>query len=116
MGGAVILNWVLGAIIIVLIVGGGLYAALRHGKAGPNTRDARRYFRAKDDPQVTPLAEHVPTERVAAAGGLTHPRSPRWDASPERDASPDADADAADAQPRTPVPGDQAAEPGRAPQ
>jgi hypothetical protein len=26
MGGAVILNWVLGAIIIVLIVGGGLYA------------------------------------------------------------------------------------------
>jgi hypothetical protein len=116
MGGAVILNWVLGAIIIVLIVGGGLYAALRHGKAGPNTRDARRYFRAKDDPQVTPLAEHVPTERVAAAGGLTHPRSPRWDASPERDASPDAAAAAAGAQPRTPVPGDQAAEPGRAPQ
>jgi hypothetical protein len=114
MGGAVILNWVLGAIIIVLIVGGGLYAALRHGKAGPDNRDARRYFRAKDDPQVTPLAEHVPTERVAAAGGLTQRRSPRRDASPERDASPDADA--AGGQPSAPLSGDQAAEPGRTPQ
>ena len=33
MGGAVILNWVLGAIIIVVIIGGGVYAILYHGKA-----------------------------------------------------------------------------------
>ncbi|HEY8044294.1 MAG TPA: hypothetical protein VIF35_08525 [Streptosporangiaceae bacterium] len=113
MGGAVILNWVLGAIIVVLIVGGGLYAALRHGKAGPDNRDARRYFRAKDDPQVTPLAEHVPTERVAVAGGLTQLRSPWPDATQERDASPDADV--TDGQPSAPVTGDQAAGPGRTP-
>jgi cbb3-type cytochrome oxidase subunit 3 len=74
--GAVVLNWVLGAIIIVLIVGGGIYAAVRHGKAGPDDREARRYLRAKDDPQVTLLGEHVPTEAVAAAGGLAEPRSP----------------------------------------
>jgi hypothetical protein len=80
MGGAVILNWVLGAIIIVLIVGGGIYAIVWHGKAGPDNQEARRYLRAKDDPEVTPLAEHVPTEAVAAAGGLTEPRSPRQDA------------------------------------
>ena len=76
MSGAVILNWVLGAIIVVLIVGGGIYAAVRHGKAGPNDQEARRYLRAKDDPQVTLLGEHVPTEAVAAAGGLAEPRSP----------------------------------------
>ena len=38
MGGAVILNWVLGAIIFVAIVGGGVYAIFRHGKAGRTTR------------------------------------------------------------------------------
>ena len=103
MGGAVILNWVLGAIIIVLIVGGGLYAALRHGKAGPNNREARRYFRAKDDPQVTPLGEHVPTERVAASGGLTQLRSPLRDADPNG------------GQPGTRLSGEQTAEPGRDP-
>lgn len=80
MGGAVILNWVLGAIIVVLIIGGGVYAIGWHGKAGPDNREARQYLRAKDDPQVTPLGEHVPTERVAAAGGLTESRSPRQDA------------------------------------
>lgn len=33
MSGAVVLNWVLGAIIIVVIVGGGMYAVFFHGKA-----------------------------------------------------------------------------------
>ena len=107
MGGAVILNWVLGAIIIVLIIGGGLYAAFRHGKAGANDRDARRYFRAKDDPQVTPLGEHVPTERVAAAGGLTELRSPLRDA--RQNAGSNGGADSR-------LPGDQTAGPGRDPE
>jgi hypothetical protein len=80
MSGAVILNWVLGAIIFVLIVGGGVYAIVRHGKAGPNYREARRHYRAKADPNVTPLAEHVPSEPVAAADGLTEPRTPLQDA------------------------------------
>ena len=70
MGGAVILNWVFGAIIIVAIIGGGVYAILYHGKAGPDNREADRYQQAKADPNVTPLAEHVPSEPVAAADGL----------------------------------------------
>ena len=37
MGGAVILNWVLGAVVFVAVVGGGVYAIFRHGMAGPNT-------------------------------------------------------------------------------
>ena len=80
MGGAVILNWVLGAIIFLLIVGGGLYAIFRHGKAGPNDQEARQYYGAKADPNVTPLGEHVPAEPVAAAHGLTESQSPRQDA------------------------------------
>ena len=51
MSGAVILNWVLGAIIIVLIVGGGVYAIVYHGKAGPNYREARRYYAGQGRPE-----------------------------------------------------------------
>ena len=80
MGGAVILNWVLGAIIFVAIVGGGVYAIFRHGKAGPNDREARQHYGAKADPNVTPLGEHVPAGPVAAAHGLTESQS-RQDAS-----------------------------------
>ena len=80
MGGAVILNWVLGAIIFVLIVGGGIYAIFRHGKAGPDDQEARQHYAAKADPNVTPLGEHVPAEPVAAAHGLTESQSPRQDA------------------------------------
>ena len=75
MSGAVILSLVLGGIIFVLIVAGGIYAIFRHGKAGPDNQEASRHYRAKADPDVTPLAEHVPTEPVAAAGGLAEPRS-----------------------------------------
>ena len=60
MSGAVILNWVLGAIIFVLIVGGGVYAIVRHGKAGPDHREARRHYRAKADPNVTPWGSTCP--------------------------------------------------------
>jgi hypothetical protein len=80
MSGAVILNWVLGAIIFVLIVGGGVYAIVRHGKAGPNYREARQHYQAKADPKVTPLGEHVPSEPVAAADGLAEPQTSRQDA------------------------------------
>ena len=80
MGGVVILNWVLGAIIVVLIVGGGVYAIFRHGNAGPNDEEARRHYGAKADPNVTPLGEHVPAEPVAAAHGLTESQSPLQDA------------------------------------
>jgi hypothetical protein len=80
MGGAVILNWVLGAIIFVAIVGGGIYAIFRHGKAGPDDREARQHYGAKADPNVTPLGEHVPAGPVAAAHGLTESQSPRQDA------------------------------------
>lgn len=80
MSGAVILNWVLGAIIIVVIVGGGMYAVFFHGKAGPNYQDAQQYQGAKADPDVTPLAEHVPSEPVAAADGLAQTQSPLRDA------------------------------------
>ena len=82
MGGAVILTWVLGAIIIVLIVGGGVYAIVYHGKAGPDKREARQYQQAKADPNLTPLAEHVPSEPVAAAGGLAESPSPLQDPGP----------------------------------
>ena len=107
MGGAVILNWVLGAIIIVVIIGGGLYAILYHGKAGPDNREARRYQQAKADPNVTPLAEHVPSEPVAAADGLAQAQSPLQDAG--QNAGPDGGQ--ASARP----PGDRTAEPGREP-
>jgi hypothetical protein len=82
MSGAVILSLVLGAIIFVLIVGGGVYAIVRHGKAGPNNREARRHYQAKADPDVTPLGEHVPSEPVAAADGLAEPQSPLQDTGP----------------------------------
>jgi hypothetical protein len=84
MSGAVVLNWVLGAIIFVLIVGGGVYAIVRHGKAGPNYGEARRHYRAKADPNVTPLGEHVPSEPVAAADGLAEPQTPLHDAGHDR--------------------------------
>jgi hypothetical protein len=83
MSGAVILNWVLGGIIIVAIIGGGIYAVVWHGKAGPNDREARRYYRAKADPDVTPLGEHVPTGPAAAADGLAEPQSPLRNAGPD---------------------------------
>lgn len=104
MSGAVILNWVLRAIIVVLIIGGGVYAIVRHGKAGPNDREARRYYQAKDDPKVTPLGEHVPTGPMAVADGLAEPRSALRDAGP--------DGGQASARPS----GDRAAGPGRDPQ
>lgn len=107
MSGAVVLNWVLGAIIIVLIIGGGVYAIVYHGKAGPNYRDARRYQRAKADPNVTPLAEHVPSEPVAAADGLAESQSPLQDAG--QNTGPNGGQ--ADARPS----GDRTAEPGREP-
>lgn len=81
MSGAVIANWVLGGIIFVLIVGGGVYAIVRHGKAGPNYREARRHYRAKDDPSITPLSDYVPSDRVAATDGLAEPQAPLQDAS-----------------------------------
>ena len=104
MGGAVILNWILGAIIVVLIIGGGVYAIGWHGKACPDNREARRYLRAKNDPQVTPLGEHVPTERVATAGGLTELRSPLRDAGP------------GGGQPGIRLSGERTADPGRDPE
>jgi hypothetical protein len=79
MGGAVILNWVLGGIIVLGIIGGGLYAALRHGKAGPNYREARRHYQAKEDSSVTPLSDYVPTDRAAATDGLAEPQIPLED-------------------------------------
>ena len=108
MSGAVILSLVLGGIIFVLIVAGGVYAIVRHGKAGPNNRAARRYYRAKADPDVTPLGEHVPTEPVAAADGLAEPQSPLQDAG--QNAGPDGEQ--ASARPS----GDRTAEPGRDPE
>jgi hypothetical protein len=108
MSGAVVLSLVLGGIIFVLIVGGGVYAIARHGKAGPNNREARRHYRAKADPNVTPLAEHVPTGSVAAADGLTESQSPRQDAG--QNTGPNGGQ--ASAQPS----GDRAAGPGRDPE
>jgi hypothetical protein len=108
MSGAVILNWVLGAIIIVVIVGGGMYAVFFHGKAGPNYQDAQQYQGAKADPDVTPLAEHVPSEPAAAADGLTEAQSPLQDAG--LNAGPNGGQ--ASARP----PGDRTAEPGREPE
>ena len=55
MSGAVILNWVLGAIIFVLIVGGGVYAIVRHGKAGPDHREARQSLPGQGRPQCDAL-------------------------------------------------------------
>ncbi|MGH3069866.1 MAG: hypothetical protein ACRDMI_14940, partial [Streptosporangiaceae bacterium] len=105
MSGAVILNWVLGAIIFVLIVGGGVYAIVRHGKAGPDNREARRHYQAKADRNVTPLGEHVPTERVAAVDGLAESQSPLQDAGQN--------ASLHGGQASTRPSGDLAAEPGR---
>ena len=53
---------------------------VRHGKAGPNYREARQHYRAKADPNVTALDEHVPTGAVAAADGLAESQSPLQDA------------------------------------
>jgi hypothetical protein len=108
MGGAVILNWVLGAIIIVVIIGGGVYAILYHGKAGPDNREAHRYQQAKADPNVTPLAEHVPSQPAAATDGLAEAQSPLQDAG--QNAGPNGGQ--ASARP----PGDRTAEPGREPE
>ncbi len=108
MSGAVVLSLVLGGIIFVLIVGGGVYAIVRHGKAGPNYREARRHYRAKADPNVTPLGEHVPTEPVAAADGLAEPQSPLQDT--EQNAGPHG------GQASTWPPGDRTARPGRDPE
>jgi hypothetical protein len=104
MSGAVILNWVLGGIIFVLIVGGGVYAIVRHGTAGPNYREARRHYQAKADPNVASLGEHVPTEPVAAVDGLAESRSSRQNAGPN--------GGQASARPS----GDRTAEPGRDPE
>ena len=108
MGGAVVLNWVLGAIIFVAIVGGGAYAIFRHGKAGPDDQEARQHYGAKADPNVTPLGEHVPAGPVAAAHGLTESQSPR------HDATPNAGQPAGQASPR--LPGDPTAEGRRDPE
>jgi hypothetical protein len=108
MSGAVILNWVLGAIIFVLIVGGGVYAIVRHGKAGPNYGEARRHYRAKADPNVASLGEHVPTEPAAAVDGLAESQSSWQDAG--QNAGPNGGQ--AGARPS----GDRTAEPGRGPE
>jgi hypothetical protein len=61
-----------------------VYAIVRHGKAGPNNREARRHYQAKADPDVTPLGEHVPSGPVAAADGLAEPQTPLQDAGQNR--------------------------------
>jgi hypothetical protein len=79
MSGAVILNWVLGAIIVVVIIGGGFYAVFRHGQAGPNYREARTHYQAKEDPSVTPLSDYVPTDQAVTHDGLAEPQIPLED-------------------------------------
>ncbi len=108
MGGAVILNWVLGAIIIVLIVGGGIYAVCPARQGRPEHPGRAPVFPGQGRPQVTPLGEHVPTERVAAAGGLTELRSPL------REARQNAGSNGGS--PNTRLSGDQTSEPSHDPE
>lgn len=78
----VAINWVIGALIILLIVGVPLWITFRRRHARPDYREARTHFRAKADPGTTPLSDYVPTDPVAATDGLTVAQTPLEDPGP----------------------------------
>ncbi|MDX6334191.1 MAG: hypothetical protein QOG05_1531 [Streptosporangiaceae bacterium] len=81
MNGTVVVNLVIGALIVLIIVGVPLWLTLRRRHARPDYREARAHYQAKADPSVTPLSDYVPAEPVAATDGLAVPQTPLDEAS-----------------------------------
>ncbi|MGP8000758.1 MAG: hypothetical protein ACLPKI_26070 [Streptosporangiaceae bacterium] len=82
MTGAVIADWLLGLLVILVVVGVPLWLTLRRKHTRPSYRDAQNHSRlrkrvAEDGPEAalrTP--DYVPAERVNPLDGLTVPQDP----------------------------------------
>ena len=74
MSGAVIANWPIALVIILLIVGGPLWLTFRRRHITPDYRDAHAHVRASEPGPGT--REYVPADQVSALDGLTVPHQP----------------------------------------
>lgn len=79
MPGAVIANWPIALLIILVIVGASLWLTLRRKHVTPDYRDAHAHYQATES--GSPSGEHVPADRVNALDGLTVRHEPRNGAS-----------------------------------
>ncbi|HWG63047.1 MAG TPA: hypothetical protein VG253_15210 [Streptosporangiaceae bacterium] len=74
MSGSVILNWVLGAVIILLIIGVPLWLTMRRRHARPDYREARSHYNATAEapsPEATSDFVPGPNDRTRIRDGLT---------------------------------------------
>lgn len=78
MSGAVIANWPIALVIIVLIVGVPLWLTFRRRHVRPDYRYAQAHYQAKVSGSAAAQAgEYVPADRVNALDGLTVAHQPR---------------------------------------
>jgi len=72
MNGAIIAIWPIALLIAAAIVGVPLWMTLRHQHAGPDYREARAHYQARQAaPGPAAGRDYVPSEPVAAVDGLT---------------------------------------------
>ena len=78
MSGAVLSNWPLSLIVILVIVGVPLWLTFRRKHAKPSYRHAQEHFRVKEagPDAVLGTPDYVPAERVNPLDGLTVPQDP----------------------------------------
>ena len=78
MTGAVIANWPLSLLVILVIVGVPLWLTFRHKHTRPDYQDAREHFRVKEagPAAAARTSDYVPAGRVSALDGLTVPHEP----------------------------------------
>lgn len=77
MPGAVIANWPIALLIIVLIVCVPLWLTFRRKHVRPDYRDARAHYQAKASGSAAAQAgEYIPADQVSAVDGLTVPHEP----------------------------------------
>lgn len=82
MTGAVIANWVLGGLIILVIIGVPLWLTFRRKHTKPSYRDAQEHFRIKEQVKnegpraALRTPDYVPAARVNPLDGLSVPQDP----------------------------------------
>ena len=75
MSGAVLANWPIALLIVLVIVGVPLWLTFRRKHVTPDYRDARAHREATESGTVT--RDHVPADKVSSLDGLTVPREHR---------------------------------------
>jgi hypothetical protein len=82
MTGALVLNWILCALVIVAVIGVPLWLTFRRKQTQPTYRDAREHSQVRKQvekegpPAALRTPDYVPAARVNPLDGLTVPQDP----------------------------------------